>query len=395
MTTPAHSPLGPSSAHRWMNCPGSVKASESIPDKATSYSIEGTAAHTLTEWCRLKNRKAEEYLGETISVKRGNETYGILVTQEMVEAVQTFVDYVSDTCGDMLVEERVSYEEFVPGGFGTLDDARLRQNGADIADFKYGQGVPVDAQDNEQMKLYALGIYLKYDWMYQFDWFRLHIVQPRIDHITQWTISKDDLLAWAKTTLTACAKATQAEDAPFKAGEWCRFCRVRETCRTRAESVFETVVGDFENLEAAVGKVGKTPTLTNDEVALVLNAAGSIEKWLEDIKAYAMREVQHGHPVGDYKLVEGRGGREWAVDEAALKTAWVGAGHDPLELHEVKLITPAKAEKIAGKKSPLWKTAGLINKVKGKPTLAPGKDPRPPITVDANTEFDVVEDPAN
>lgn len=391
----AHSPLGPSSAHRWMACPGSVAATASIPDKATSYSIEGTAAHTLTEWARLRDRPPSDWLGETVVTKRDGESYGVLIDQAMVDAATTFVDFVNDIPGEAIVEARVSFDPWVPGGFGTADDIRLADGVVAVTDFKYGQGVRVDAARNVQMMLYALGVYHEYGYLYAIERFDLHVVQPRLDHIDSWSISVEELLYWAEKELRPAAEATCKPDAPFKAGDWCQFCRIRSTCRTRAEAVFAATSGDFDNLDDAVAKAGKRGTLTNDEIAVVLTAIPQIEKWVKDIEAHAMAEIQHGRAVGDYKLVEGRGGRDWGFPDDELKKVWVAQGLDPLALYESKVLTPAKAEKFAGKKADLWKVNGLVVKTRGKPTLAPGSDKRPPITVSAETEFENLEENAD
>lgn len=397
MTT-AHSPVGPSSAHRWINCPGSVAATADAPDKATAHSIEGTAAHTLTEWCRLHRRRADEYLGETVQVRRDGTTFGVAVDAEMVDAVNEFLDFVGQFPGEAFVEIRVDYSDHAPGGFGTLDDARLSPGLAVITDFKYGQGVPVAATDNEQLLLYALGVYLEYDWIYEFENFVLAIVQPRIGNTDRWEITREQLLAWARDVLAPAAKAIQDPAAPLKAGEWCRWCRIRDVCKTRAEAVFETLVGEFDSLDDAIPQAGvkrRRETLTNDQIAAILTQVPLIEKWIKDIETHAIAELAHGHRVGDWKMVEGRGGREWGLQEYQIKEAWAAAGVDPLEMYETKVVTPAKAEKLIGKKHEFWQTPGLVLKKPGKPTLAPGSDKRPALALDPNTEFDIVEDPAD
>lgn len=371
-----------------MNCPGSVRESIGAPDRASSYSIEGNAAHTLSEWCREHDRPASAYLGETVIVKEGGESYGVVVDQEMVDAVQAFVDFVSGMPGEVLIEARVSYDEYVPEGFGTLDDARLRPGAAVLTDLKYGKGVRVDAVDNEQLLLYALGVYLKYNWLYDFEQFFLYIHQPRLDHVDSWMVTTEYLLEWADTELRLAYARTQDENPAFKAGEWCQFCPIRATCKVRADSVFDDVVGDFDDVSEAVEM---SATLTNDEIAKALDAIPQIEKWVADIQAYAMREVQQGRKVGDYKPVEGRGSREWGLDEEALKAAWAAAELDPLELYEPpKVLSVAKAEEQIGKKHALFQNETIVRKMPGKPTLAPGSDKRPPMKVDAAEEFDVL-----
>lgn len=378
----AHSALGPSSADRWLNCPGSVALTRDVPDPGSDHAREGTVAHHLTEVTRLEPGSSPwQFIDQTID--------GVLVTREMVECVEAFCDYVEESPGDALVEVRVTFDAYVPGGFGTLDDARLTPGKAVITDFKYGKGVQVFARDNSQLKLYALGVLLEWDWAYDFQTFVLCVHQPRLDHIDTWSISREDLLAWAETVVRPGAKAACSPGAKVAAGSWCQWCRIKTTCRVRAESVLQTVVGDFENLEEAVAKPVRGQ-LTNDEIALALTAIGNVEKWCKDLKAHALSEIAKGHPVGDWKVVAGRGSRQWGVTEEELLALWAKEKRDAKELYETKLRSMPAVEKAVGAKNTVWKTAGLVKKADGKPTLAPGSDPRPALVVDPNAEFDAV-----
>lgn len=377
----AHSPLGPSSAERWLNCPGSVAATADLPDTESEYSAEGSRAHAIAELARLEDVPAATFLGPRGKIIDGE------ITQEMVDAVQVFIDYVNALPGEQLNESRVDFDEFVENGFGTLDAAVLRDGEADIIDFKFGKGVRVDATDNSQLKLYALGVYLKYNWQYDFKRFNLHVVQPRLDHQDSWVIEVDDLLRWAKEVVAPGARLALRPNAPFKAGEWCRFCKLRSTCRVRAEAVFHEAVGDFEDLDAAT-RMPLRAGLSNEEVAQVLLAAPSIKQWLKDIEAYAEREVMQGRPVGDFKFVEGRGGRQWGLTETELLLLWQKIGLPTKDLYgEPKLLTVPQAEKVLGKKHDFFKMQSVVVRKPGKPALVPGSDPRPMMVVDPNTEF--------
>lgn len=379
----AHSALGPSSADRWLNCPGSVALTRGIPDTDTEHSREGTVAHSLTEQLRLT--------GTLPAV--GTVIGGVKVTQEMIDAVVMFVEYVDESPGDRLVESRVSFTNWVDGGFGTLDDARMVPGKVVLTDFKYGKGVQVFAQDNPQLKLYALGLVQDWDWAYDFQEFVLCVHQPRLDHIDTWRIDRAALLAWAETVVRPGAKRTCDPDAPVKAGSWCQWCRIKTTCRVRAESVFQTVVGDFESIEDAATKaITPRALLTNDEVAAVLNALGSVRKWCADIETHAISEIGHGRPVGDWKLVEGRSTRKWGLEEPLLVSEATKHGIKASDFYERKLKSPPAIEKAIGKKHEFWQTEGVIVKPPGKPTLAPGSDPRPAMVIDPNAEFAVVED---
>lgn len=388
MTEAAHSPLGPSSAERWMVCPASVEATKGIPDTDSEYSLEGSAAHELAEACRDLDIKTDDYPEDTILVKHcDGEMKPRPVTMEMRGHVQTFIDKVNSLEGDDLNEMRVRYDKYVPGGYGTLDAAKLKPRHASIIDLKYGKGVQKYAENNPQLLLYALGICLEFDWLYDFDTFDLIIIQPRLDHEDVWTIGKDYLLAWAKKTLVPAYKATLDPKAKFVPGETqCKFCKIKGTCKARASSVFAAVVDQFDTIDDAVGKTeaaaARAPTLTNEELAKCLEAVPNVKAWLKAIESKAVAEVAAGRAVGSFKLVEGRSNRAWAGDEGSAAFALMTAGMKESEMWEKKLISPAAAEKILGKKHELFgEESGMVAKPKGKPTLAPGSDKRPAINV--------------
>ena len=400
-----HSIVGPSAAERWLNCSGSVLLTKDVPDTPSRYAIEGTAAHTLSEWVRREGKKARDFEGRVIRVSRGDLHSDVKVDEEMIDAVQEFVDRVNEQPGDELIEIRVDYTPYVKGGFGTLDSAKLNDGTCYITDFKYGQGVKKEASNNPQLLLYALGVYLEYGSMYDIKEFVLCISQPRLDHWDEWPIGIEALLHWAEHTAKPAGIKTQTPGAPTQAGEWCQFCRIKATCKTRMESVFAAVTGDFHDLDSAVSNTealaSTVPLMTNEEVGKALAAWPWIEKWGAALKSYAMQQIREGHAVGDFKIVAGRSARAWAVEEKEVVAALVAAGADKKKLYtKPELISPAQAEKILGKpafapasdRTIAGPLAGLVSKGKGKPTLAPGSDPRAPLTSDATEDFEELED---
>lgn len=225
----AHSVLGPSSAERWLNCGGGTGQGQ------TEYAAEGTAMHTLSEWARLEGKPAEAWKGKVLQVG----DFQFKVGKAMAQAVNTFVESVTRLPGAGLVEERVHYEDLVPGGFGTLDDARLYGDTAIITDFKGGKGVVVSARDNPQLKLYGLGLLLKYDWIYKFKKILLRISQPRrgVDPRDEMEVTTPGrLLEWGFDVVRPRAELLLAGELreQLKAGPWCRFCGHKETCSVRA-----------------------------------------------------------------------------------------------------------------------------------------------------------------
>lgn len=407
-----HSPLGPSSAERWINCPDSVAATRGILDPGSDFALEGTAAHGLSETCRKGNIAAKEFLGWTMRVETrvGPKPFkDFPVTQEMVDAVQEFIDWIDETPGEDLCEERVHYDEYVPKGFGKLDAARLAEV-ADVTDLKYGKGIQVFAANHTQTKIYALGIYLKYNWLFGFKGFNLKIAQPRLGHFDSWYISIEDLLKWADEVLRPAAARVLAGDKTRKAGDWCTFCKIRLTCETRAKSLMTELVGDeFENLDEAVKK---TETLTIDSlrdrehVATMLKAADRIVRFFKALRVYAMKEIQQGNSIGDWKLVAGRAKRVYNEEPETAVKRLIANGLPEDKAYKVTPISPAQAEAELGKDifapakdatarkpaKPAGRLFGLVTKLDGKPTLAPGSDNRPALVHVDPSDFENLDD---
>jgi hypothetical protein len=227
----AHSELGPSVSEQWIHCSASVLAGRDLPNRTSQYSAEGTFFHEVSLWVREQRVPAESFIGRTGTV----DGYTFKVNKAGALAVQQFVDWCEAVPGIPLYESRVAYEEFVPGGFGTADDARLRDYFCCLTDLKFGKGVKVHAKENSQLMLYALGVYLKYRWLFEFWDFELRIAQPRLDHWDKWSITLPELLEWARTVAAPAAARALAPGGAFSAGPWCRFCRVRDTCAVYAE----------------------------------------------------------------------------------------------------------------------------------------------------------------
>ena len=220
-----------------MNCPGSVLASRGKPDTPSKYAIEGTAAHTVSEWVRRQNVPASTFKGVIVRVQHApndnGKTYSdVACGKPMVDSVQTFVDLVRPDPWELaLIEERVHYAY----GAGTLDDGRLQYGLGKSTDFKHGTGVKKNAKWNPQLMHYAVGLHLKWDWLYGFDKWVLGICQPRLKHFDEWEISAKDLLAWYDDVAIPAAWRALTPGQPRVAGDWCQFCRVRKTCATKAQ----------------------------------------------------------------------------------------------------------------------------------------------------------------
>jgi hypothetical protein len=372
-----------------------------MPDKPSQYAVEGTAAHTVSEWAREEGRNAEEYIGREVEVHCSDGSKVIVpVDQEMADAVNAFVEYTDALPGVMLCEERVSYTGWVPKGFGTADDIRLAEPVTTITDLKYGKGVQKWAKDNTQLMFYALGVYQDWGHLYNIDKFHLVIFQPRLNHVDEWEIDLEDLLVWANTVAKPQAEEALTPGAGvFQAGDHCQFCRARQQCRHRAKYIHDVIYSsEFEDLDKEEPVMKDVHDLTLEEIGLLLPMIDAGKTWFSDLEARAYAEIGKGHKIphptmGDWKLVEGRSNRCLAVpeDEAAALLELEGCTED--QLYTKKLIGIPGMEKLLGKKHPLLagdEEAGitsLVKKPRGAPKLVPGTDKRPSMEIHAEDEF--------
>ena len=219
MTT--HAKLSASSSHRWLHCPGSIKAEEGYADSSSEHANEGSAAHWLGETCLESGQQASEFLGQTLA------DYQVVVTDEMVDAVQQYLDYVRSLGGNTLIEQRVDFSHVVPEGFGTADAIVMSGDTLHIVDLKYGKGVKVYAENNSQAMLYALGVLHDYDYLFQPEKIVLTIVQPRLDHIDEWEVTMDQLQTFASFAQTAASLALQDNAPRYPSDKACQWCKAK------------------------------------------------------------------------------------------------------------------------------------------------------------------------
>lgn len=370
-----HALLSASSAHRWLICTPSARLEEQFPDTTSDYAREGTLAHEIAE-LKLRKQFTEPMSQSTYSRRLNKFKKHELFQDEMLKHTDTYLDYLREITIGMdvqpyvAVERQIDFSQIVPEGFGTVDCLIIGGDTLYITDFKYGKGVLVSAEDNPQMKLYALGAYFAYSFLYPIQNVKLAIVQPRLDSISEWEISAKDLLAWGEKIKPIAAKAFAGEG-EFVPGEHCKFCRVKAQCRARAEMY--TALSDFG--------MKKPPLLTNEEVGEVLERAQGLEAWVKALKEYALSACLNGEEIPGWKAVEGRSTRIYKdIDQAFeyLKSN----GIDEALLYERVPLTVAKLEKALGKKefTSLLVEKGLVEKTPGKPTIAPMSDKRPAIT---------------
>ncbi len=369
-----HAILSASGAHRWMNCTPSARLELEFEDSSGEAVKEGTAAHELGEHklrAALKvSTKKPTSVYDSEEMDRYTDEYVQFILEELAAVKQITKDPL------LLIEQRLDFSNYVPEGFGTGDCVIVADDVVHVIDFKYGQGVLVEAENNPQMMLYALGALNLFDAIYDISAVKMTIYQPRRENISTFEISKTSLIDWAKNTLKPKAELAFKGDGEFKPGEWCRFCRASVDCRARAE----------ENLKVAKFEFKKPPLLTDEEIAEILLHVNDLTKWANEIFAYATNAaVQQGKQWAGFKVVEGRSNRKYA-DEEAVAEAAKKAGYE--DIYKQSLLTITNMEKLMGKKKFNELLGDFITKPKGKPTLVPVSDKRPEINIStAKNEF--------
>jgi hypothetical protein len=404
----AHSKFSASAAARWMACPGSMMLSKGKADSSSVYADEGTAAHTLAQWCLTAGNDAVAYLGRLIEV--GERTF--TVDDDMARHVQVYVDLVREYKGDdgeLMVERQVNYSAAIgvdtDDGWGTSDAIIAKGDLLIVLDLKYGQGDEVEAEDNPQAQLYALGALAEFDGIAEFDRVLMVISQPRVSvKPKEWEVSVRELLTFAEGARNAAAQVLEA-DAEYPSADWhdkytvatekgCRWCKAKATCPTLRNEVANTVSGqapatpeEFADLSAPAphDRAEKVGANAAAWLSVCLSKVDLIEDWCKAVRAEAETRLLAGDTVPGFKLVQGkRGARAWADAEAAeqmLKTFRLKTE----QLYDLKLISPTTAEKLAkaeviGPRQ--WaKVQELIAQPEGKLHVAPQSDKREAVSI--------------
>lgn len=365
---PKHAYLSASASHRWLACPPSAKLCASIPDQASEYAQQGSDCHELCAYL------VEKALGRDVPDPTESLTYYDAEMQNCAEEYRNYVleqiEAAKEFCKDpqVMIEQRLDFSRWVENGFGTGDCVIVADEVLQIIDYKHGLGVLVSAGDDEhggnsQMMCYALGALEVFGDIYDINHIKMTIFQPRRENISTYTISRDDLLKWADEVLAPTAQLAYVGEGEFKADDHCQFCKVKATCRKRAEYNLELAKYDFE----------MPATLDNTEIAAILEKVDEMISWGNDIKEYALKQAQSGVHFEGWKVVEGRSNRKY-TDEKAVAFKVKDAGFDP---YEKKLLGVTAMSTLLGKKKFEELLGELIYKPPGKPALVPESDKRP------------------
>ena len=365
---PKHAYLSASASHRWLACPPSAKLCANIADQTSEYAQQGTDCHELCAYL------VEKALGRVVTDPTENLTFYDAEMQICAEEYRNYVleqiEAAKEFCKDpqVMIEQRLDFSRWVENGFGTGDCVIVADEVLQIIDYKHGLGVLVSAGDeehggNSQMMCYALGALEAFGDIYDINQIKMTIFQPRRDNVSTYTISKDDLLKWAEEVLAPTAQLAYTGKGEFKAGDHCQFCKVKATCRKRAEYNLELAKYDFE----------MPATLDDIEIAAILAKVDEMISWGNDIKEYALQQAQSGVHFDGWKIVEGKSNRKF-TDEAAVVFKVKDAGYDP---YEKKLLGITAMSTMLGKKKFEELLGELVYKPPGKPTLVPESDKRP------------------
>ena len=376
---PKHAYLSASASHRWLACPPSAKLCANITDQTSEYAQQGTDCHELCAYL------VEKALGRAVTDPTESLTFYDAEMQNCAEEYRNYVleqiEAAKEFCKDpqVMIEQRLDFSRWVPEGFGTGDLVIVADDTLYIVDLKYGKGIAVSAEWNPQMLLYSLGALELFGSLYDIEKVNMTIHQPRLENVSTFEITVHDLMEWAEQELMPKAEMAAKGEGEFAVGDWCRFCKAKNTCRARAEEYLRLAQMEFKPPEL----------LSEEEIAEVLKVADELAKWSADVYAYAQDEaITHGRVWNGFKLVEGRSNRKY-VNEEEVADAAKAAGYE--DIYKKYLIGITEMEKLMGKKDFQKILGSLVYKPQGKITLVPESDKRPPIQTET-AEADFKED---
>lgn len=393
----AHARLSPSSAHRWLRCPGSVILSEEIEETRTSeFAAEGTVAHFVRDTCLTFGFEPEDFLGETLSA----DGFTFLVTEEMVEALTPGIERLRERPGQMFNEYRVTFDRWLPDQFGTLDVGIVSPDEIEINDLKYGAGVPVSPVENEQLMTYALGFWdnVARHIHPKVKNFRLVIDQPRaIGSTPEWEVTLEELLEFGERLKQGFAEI-EAGNPTLSAGpKQCQWCRAKGTCPELARHNLATMALKFDDLDGEELRLADKDEFTPTRRSMVVQNMPLIESWLRAVHATVLKDALAGRPTPGLKAVIGRKGNKKWIDPDIAVDGLLDAGLTEYQAWQApELISPSAAEALLAKaakdaaprgkkkeaaEKAVEQIAGLWTQEPGKPSLVPEENEKPTVRI--------------
>lgn len=379
----AHAKLSPSAATRWMACTPSAVLEQSFPNTSSSYADEGTLAHALCEaFLRLDHNHIflEDFNKKMLELQR-SEYYN----DQMNDYCQEYADFVNDQCkGEfhIFIEQKLDMTEWIPEGFGTADAIVILPAERKIIfdDFKYGKGIKVDAKQNSQLKIYALGVLQTMQFIFgygAFDIIETNIYQPRIDNIASYSYTVEELLKWAENELKPAADKAFDGLGEYVAGKHCYWCRAKATCRALAEYNLKLAEMDFQNPDL----------LTDEEILKVYEQKAIFENWLDAVSTHLLTTALEGKVWPGLKVVEGRSVRSYSDQ---IKVAEVLKAKGFTDIYKPQTLLPLGEMEKKIKKENFNEIVGpLLVRPQGKPTLVPESDKRPTFSKNVENDFNV------
>lgn len=369
----SHAILSPSSAGRWISCTPSARLEEQFPESTSEFAEEGSLAHEVGE--TILRHFNKELKMQTYSKKLCALAESKYYSGELQTYAENYAAYVRekfqaarkrDKQAVLRIEEKIDISAYVPDGFGTGDAIIIAEGVMDIIDLKYGKGVKVSAERNKQMMCYALGALDMFSFIYDIRTIRMTIYQPRLDNISEWETSAEDLEKWGANELIPRAAMAFKGEGDYVPGSHCKFCRAKARCKALADYNMSIEKYDFE--EPAL--------LTATDVAEILSRADQLKSWLSAVEDYALQSALEGEVFPGFKLVEGRSVRQYS-DASKIAEVLTENGFKEDQIFDKKLKTITTLEKLVTKKTFNALCGDLLIKPEGKPTLVAESDPRP------------------
>jgi len=383
----AHALLSASGASRWINCTPSPRLEEGFANESSSFAEEGTLAHEFAELtlrAKIKIISNDEF-EELAKPHFINPLYA----EDMLDYVKMHTDYVIEQFAEakrktpdaiLLIEQKVDITHLIEEGFGTCDVIIIADGTLEVIDLKYGLGVRVSAEDNSQLKLYGSGALEAYDLMYDIHTVKLTITQPRMDSISSWEISAEDLRQWGEEVVKPKAQIAYAGGGEQVTGDWCKFCKASPRCKAQAAKALELAKLDF----------AEPMLLTDAQLVEVYAQSPQISKWLTAVTDYIFKEAMNGKKWEGYKLVDGQNRRGWTDEEKAAEILSENC-IDSMEYMTLKLKGIGDIEKLVGKKVFPTLLGDVVAFKKTSPSLVPESDKRPALGID-QAKADFAED---